>query len=715
MNDEAMNSGVLRLFLARSVAVVGASSNPAKLGHVILANILNGGYEGNVYAVNPKAGEILGLRVYPSVSEIPSSLDLVVVVVPAPFVPGVLREAAGKGARAGIIISGGFREAGREDLEQELLDIVTETGLRLVGPNCQGINYRPNKLCASWPLVTASGSLAVISQSGTVAATLAGWAVDEGLGISATVSLGNQADVCETDLIDFFADDEGSRVIALYLEGAKHGRRFLEAVKRAIPKKPIVVLKSGRTEGGQRAAASHTRSLAGRDDVFDAACRQFGIVRVPDIESLYDSAKALASLDLEGPLPRTGAVSNSGDRVFAVTSSGGCGILATDEAERLGLRVPPLHPEMVTELKEAGLLPTAILSNPLDLTVAPAAHFEATVSIAERYDLADVYLLIFGDPIPGATEVVQRLRERVGSRLVVVYLGGGEVEKTERLRMHAVGIPVFPTPQRAIRAIRDVVWAKRNRVFQKKPGFSIPERMSVHPSNVLLEPEAISLLHDYGIPYPDHGVARSAEEAVDIAARLGYPVVLKIVSPDVIHKSDVGGVVVGIGDGSAVVKAYDRIVTTVREHVPDADSQGVLVSKQAPDGLEVIVGALDDAMFGPTVMFGLGGIFTEVLKDVTFRVAPLERRDAREMMREIRGFRLLEGARGQARYDTEALVELLLAVSRMVTDRPEIKELDLNPVRLFEQGLMPLDVRILFDNPISCAIMPLGCQSPEWQ
>jgi acyl-CoA synthetase (NDP forming) len=457
MSDKATKNGISQLFWARSVAVVGASSNPAKLGHEILANIANGGYEGEVYPVNPKADEILGLPVYPTVGEIPANLDLVVVVVPARFVPGTLREAVGKGATAGIIISGGFRESGREDLEQELLDIVAETGIRLVGPNCQGINYRPNKLCASWPLVTASGSLAVISQSGTVAATLAGWAVDEGLGISATVSLGNQVDVCETDLIDFFVDDEESRVIALYLEGAKDGRRFLEAVKRAIPNKPIVALKSGRTEGGQCAAASHTRSLAGRDDVFDAACRQFGIVRAPDIESLYDSAKALSSLDLNG-----------GDRVFTVTSSGGCGILATDEGERLGLRVEPLPPEAVAELGDAGLLPTAILANPLDLTVAPAAHFEAATSVIERHDLADIYLLIFGDPIPGATEVAQRLKEKVGARVVVAYLGGGEVEKTERFRMHALGIPVFPTPQRAIRAIRDAVWVARSQAFQQE-------------------------------------------------------------------------------------------------------------------------------------------------------------------------------------------------------------------------------------------------------
>lgn len=450
--DEKMMDGVTRLFHARTLAVVGASASPGKLGYEILANIVNGGYQGRLYPVNPKAGEVLGLPAFPSVSACPSSLDLAVVVVPAPLVPGVLREVAAKGAGAAIIISGGFREAGREDLEKEILAISAETGLRLIGPNCQGINYRPNKLCASWPLATAAGSMAVISQSGTVAATLAGWAVDEGLGISATVSLGNQVDVCETDLIEYFSGDKDTRVMALYLEGAKDGRRFLDATRRAIHRMPIVVLKSGRTKAGQRAAASHTSSLAGRDAVFDGACRQVGIVRVADIESLYDSAKALQSLELDG-----------GERVMVVTSSGGCGILATDEAESCKLRVPPLPPEVVKDLGGAGLLPTAILSNPLDLTVAPAEHFEAAVMVAERHSLADTYLLVFGDPIPGAAEVARRLKAKVGARLVIAYLGGGEVEKEERLLAHAAGIPVFPTPQRAIRAIRDAVWAARYR------------------------------------------------------------------------------------------------------------------------------------------------------------------------------------------------------------------------------------------------------------
>ncbi len=310
-------------FTAQSVAVVGASTNPYKLGNVILANILAGGFTGKIFPINPKEQTILGLPVYPSVDDILESIDLAVIVVPASFVPGVLRQSASKGAGAAIIISGGFREAGRLDLEKELLDIVSETGIRIVGPNCQGINYIPNKLCASWPVIVTPGSMAVISQSGTVAATLAGWAEEEAWGISATVSLGNQIDVNETDLLEFFANDVNTHSIALYLEGAKEGKRFLQVAQRIIADKPLIVLKSGRTVGGQRAAASHTKSMAGRDEIFDAACRQFGIVRASDVESLYDMSKALAALK-----------PGNGKRLMIVTSSGGSGILAVDNAEK---------------------------------------------------------------------------------------------------------------------------------------------------------------------------------------------------------------------------------------------------------------------------------------------------------------------------------------------------------------------------------------------
>ena len=438
-----------RFFNARSVAVVGASTNPDKLGHVILANIMAGGYTGHVYPINPKEKEILGTPVLSSIDEIPEKLDLVVIVVPAVLVPGVLRQAAAKGAGAAVIISGGFREAGRIDLEKELLDISTETGIRLVGPNCQGINYVPNKLCASWPLITTPGHMAIVSQSGTVAATLAGWADEEAWGISSTVSLGNQIDVNETDLINTFAEDENIHSVALYLEGAKDGRKFLEASQKMIHKKPLIVLKSGRTAGGQKAAASHTKSMAGRDDIFDAACRQYGIVRANDIESLYDMSKALAALQIE-----------KGNRLMIITSSGGSGILAVDNAEKHGISVPPLPKDVAELLRQADIPSNATLANPLDLTVATAQEYKNALQTLIQADIADLYLLIFGDPIPGAAETAAWLKQEIGPKVAVAYLGGGEVEKEERIRIHKAGIPVFPTPERAIIALSSVVWAQ---------------------------------------------------------------------------------------------------------------------------------------------------------------------------------------------------------------------------------------------------------------
>jgi len=456
-NSEADHTSNLDSFFnARTVAVVGASTNPDKLGHVILANILFGGYTGRVYPINPKEKEILGSAVLSSIDEIPEKLDLVVIVVPAALVPGVLRQAAAKGAGAAIIISGGFREAGRIDLEKELLEISVETGIRMIGPNCQGINYIPNKLCASWPLITLEGSMAVISQSGTVAATIAGWAEEEGWGISTAVSLGNQIDVNETDLINAFAGDDTIKSIALYLEGAKDGRKFLAASENLIANKPLIVLKSGRTAGGQRAAASHTKSLAGRDEIFDAACRQTGVVRANDIESLYDMSKALASLQVSG-----------GNRLMVITSSGGSGILAVDNAEKHGLSVPPLPEAVVAELRHAEIPANATLANPLDLTVATAQEFKNALRVLMQEDLADLYLLIFGDPIPGAAGTAAWLRDQIGSRVAVAYLGGGLVEKEERVILHQAGIPVFTTPERAVVALGSVAWLQKYKNARK--------------------------------------------------------------------------------------------------------------------------------------------------------------------------------------------------------------------------------------------------------
>jgi acetyltransferase len=681
-----------RIFKARSVAVVGVSSDPAKLGYMTLDSILKGGYKGRVYPVNPRGGELLGLKVYKELCQLPGPPDLVVILVPAKFVPGVLREAAGLGVPGAVILSAGFREAGRTDLEEALAVIARETGLRFAGPNIQGINYLPNKLCAMFfPVITTRGPLAVVAQSGSVTAALAEWAAGEGLGISAAVNLGNQADLCESDYLEYFSLDENTRAVALYLEGIKNGRHFLATAAGAALRKPVAVLKAGRTETGRAAASSHTGSLAGRHEVFRGACRQFGLINAGSLDTLYDYAKGLAALKE----PR-------GNRVLSISTSGGMGALAADEAAAEGLVLPPLPAGLVREIQGVGISPLAHLANPADLGYVPSQDFKPVVLLADKYEAADVILLNLGDPMPGMPEVAVELAGSIKAALAVSYTGGGEEERSGRPAMMAAGIPVFPSPERAVRGIGAAVRAARFRRARQAAGEGdialsfpdLPAREGAAKSRLLTEPEAVQYLKQYHIPYPEYGLARSAEDAVGIAAGMGYPVVLKIVSPDVSHKSDSGGVMVGLEGAGQVRDAYEQILCRVLKAVPGAFIEGVLVCRQAPEGLEVIVGALEDEVFGPAIMFGLGGVFAEVFQDVSFRIAPLTPFDAAEMIQETKGYSLLKGIRGQPSRDLKALKQLLLTVSRLVMENRGIGELDLNPVRVYREGLMVLDARM---------------------
>ncbi len=430
-----------KMFYPESVAVIGASADPRKLGHTILKNIIDGGFSGKIYPINPKGGEILGLKVYQSIIDVQDDVDLAVIIIPAKLVPGVMEELGKKGVKAAVIITGGFREAGNEELEEQMLEIAKRNGIRVIGPNCQGINNTHHQLCASWPLITLKGRIAIASQSGTVAAALAQWSQNDGIGFSTFVSLGNKSDVDEVDIIQFFSEDENTAVIALYVEGVKDGRRFIEAAKRC--KKPIVVLKPGVTERGAKAVESHTKSMAGKDVVFEAACRQSGVVRAKNLEELYDFAKAFAYLKTFG-----------GERVLIITSSGGSGILAIDVLESNGLNVFETDEKLKAKLRE--LVPAhAILDNPIDLTGDATAEMYLNVFKAS-FDYADAFLLIFGDPIEGAANAVIEISEiakKEGKTVVVSFLGGGEIEREEVAKMHKHGIPVFPTPERAAKVL----------------------------------------------------------------------------------------------------------------------------------------------------------------------------------------------------------------------------------------------------------------------
>ncbi|MBN1314946.1 MAG: CoA-binding protein [Anaerolineales bacterium] len=442
-----------QIFHAKSVAIVGASSNPKKFGYMTLETLVTAGYQGDIYPINPKAESILGLKAYPSLRSVPYSVELAVIIVPAPFVPKVMREAASIGVKGSVILSAGYRESGFPEREVEIAAIAQETGLRFLGPNIQGINYVPNKLCAMFfPVITLQGPLAIVSQSGTVTAALSQWAEDDGLGISAAVNLGNQTDMGVSEVLEYLAEDEPTKAIALYLEGLRDGRQFLKVAGRVARYKPVAVLKGGRSAAGQASVASHTGSLAGRDEVFSAACRQVGLIRAGDLEGLFDAAKGLATLpDIKGR------------RVLVVSTSGGGNTLAVDEAEKQGLVIPKLPEPFTTELEQLGLPPNAGIDNPLDLASLSPEHFVQAITLADKYDAADLYLIILGDPVEGSVEAIRVLADKVRGGLAVTYFGGGALEKKDGVVIQRLGIPVFSSPERAALGMAAALQASEQR------------------------------------------------------------------------------------------------------------------------------------------------------------------------------------------------------------------------------------------------------------
>ena len=624
---ETLNT-LLPIFKPKSVAVIGASTAPGKLGHDILANLKNGGFSGPLYPINPKAEEILGLKVYKSISDTPAAPELAVVVIPARIVAPTLEQCAAKGVKAAIVITGGFAEAGPdgERLQDELAQVVRKTGLRVIGPNCQGVNMPHERMCASWPLITTKGKIAFASQSGTVGAAFLDMAAAERLGVSGFVSLGNRVDVDEAEVLSYFNQDPHTAVIALYLEGVKRASYFLDALREAT--KPVVILKAGRTVAGSKAAESHTKSMAGTDAIYEALFRKYQVYRADNLEELFDFAKALAYL----PRPQ-------GRRLMITTSSGGAAILAIDEAEKCGLTVPEPNAILKERLRE--MLPAhCAVGNPVDLTgdaiSAPELYKQVMDKTRDDYD---AQVVIFGDPIPGASQQVT-----AGAPEVVVFLGGAEVEREERGKLYEAGIPVFPTPERGIRALAQFFR------FETAPAAApgLP-KVAVAPGlNLLPAGEAAALIAKAGIPAAAAPLARDADEAVALAGQFGYPVVLKIASPEIAHKTDMGGVLLGLENDDEVRHGFDEMMEASKLFERVADIYGATVSPMAkPGGLEVILGTITDPQYGPTLMFGLGGVNTEIYQDVAFCLLPADDAELAELIKRIKGYPLLTGYRGQ--------------------------------------------------------------------
>lgn len=658
-------------FNPASIAVIGASDNPSKYGHEILKNLVQGGYPGALYPINPKTERILGVKCLKSLKDVPGPIDLAVVVIPARVVADAVRECGECGVKGAVVISGGFSEAGPEgeQLQEKLAEAAAEHGVRLIGPNCQGLNNPYHPMCATWPLLTRKGRVAVVSQSGTVGAAMLDWFSEDELGVSGFAGLGNRADINEVDLIEHFESDPNTKVIAAYLEGIKDPGRFQKTLESMT--KPLVILKSGRTPRGRVAAESHTKSLAGADAIYSSLLKRYGVRRAESFEELYDFSKALAYM--KPP---------AGNRIVFITTSGGAAILATDAAEREGIETAPLPGELANALQ--GVVPGhAIRSNPLDLTGdATSKMFKEVIDLSRpHYDTLGV---IFGDPIPDAAQAVTP-----DTNELVVFLGGGDVERIEKQKMHRKGLPVFPTPERAIKALSQLIPPEKKGV---KAAFTLPTatgrtQMGTYDCFEFLESKGFECI----LTRP----ADSPGKAVHLAHRMGFPVALKIDSPDILHKSDCGGVRLNIQSAQQLRAAYAKMMEDVRKSCPSARIPGVVVSAMASPGLELLLGMNRDPQFGPVVMFGLGGLTVELFRDVSMRLLPLTREDAFAMLREIKSAQLLKGFRGHPPVDEAAVVDGLLGLAAIAEAHPEIVEIDLNPVLAYSEGMLVVDARII--------------------
>jgi acetyl coenzyme A synthetase (ADP forming)-like protein len=701
------------LFAPKSVAVIGASTKPDSLGRAVFKNILFHGYTGVVYPVNPKAKSILGVKAYPSVLDIPDEIDLAVIIVPAIAVANVLEECGRKGVRAAIVISAGFKEIGEEGAqrERELQQIAQRYGIALLGPNCLGIiNTDPAvSLNATFaPGMPRQGNIAFISQSGALGIAALEYAQRQKIGLSKFISIGNKADLHENHLLDYLKDDPLSDVILLYVEDLEDPQgfhRLATEITSERPKKiPILAIKSGRTLEGAKAATSHTGALAGSDEVYDSIFMQSGVLRVETIEELFDYAIAFA----QQPLPHlTRSLSASGEgqgevKIAIVTNAGGAGILATDAAVRHGVQLAEFTEETVRKLREL-LPPTVNVANPVDMTGEPNEQRYETVvrTVLEDPNVAGVVVIAAPHILMSleniARHIVRAVQEIHTEKPVLACLMAVTDARPAIEILEEANIPHYSFPERAARALAAMAryreWVHRPRteyrVFtdvQIEQARETIARAKRQGRSLLLEPEAHDVLKAYGFPVLQYRFAKSEDEALHAAREIGYPVVLKIVSPDIAHKVDVGGVKLDIHSDAELRENYRQMLADVQKAKPDARIFGVFVQEFIKGGKETILGLKRDPLFGPLLMFGLGGIYVEALRDVTFRIAPIRELGVHRMIRQIRGFKILEGFRGEPPSDIDAIAECLARLSQLATQLEEIVELDINPLVVFERG-----------------------------
>ncbi|MGQ9683009.1 MAG: acetate--CoA ligase alpha subunit [Anaerolineae bacterium] len=689
-------------FAPRSVAVVGAARTPGKLGYDVLNNVLQYGFQGQVYPINPQATEILGLRSYPTVLDVPAPIDLAVIVVPNKFVPEVIDQCGRKGVKGAVIISAGFKEAGLEGvkLERQVVATAKKYGLRIVGPNCLGVIDTVQSLNASFAAgMPPRGAIAFMSQSGALCTAVLDWALANHIGFSYFVSLGNKSDVDEVDLMEAWDGDQNSRVMIAYVEGLRDGRRFMDVARRVTRRTPVIAVKSGNTEAGSRAVSSHTGSLAGSNRAYDAALRQAGVLRAPSIQDLFDWAIAFANQ----PVLR-------GNRIAIVTNAGGPAIMATDALENFGLKLASLKGDTIERLQSA--LPAAAnCFNPIDvLGDALADRYSLAIEAAFQDPGVDGVMVILTPQVMTRIEETARELARISKQydkpIVSCFMGQEKVTPGVHI-LTAESVPNYPFPERAAGALHAMMEYRKwlERPEQQITSFGVDRdtvkatfaRVREDGRNTLGDAEARAIAQAYGLRVPKSMLAANSDEAVRFAEEIGYPVVMKIASPDILHKSDIGGIKVGVTGAANVRDAFDLLIYRATRYMPEAQIWGVQIQEMVTGAKEIIIGMSRDPQFGPMLMFGLGGIYVEVLKDVTFRIAPLSRQEAQEMVSEIRSLHLLQGVRGERPSDMEAIVDCILRISQLVTEFPEIVELDINPLLVREAGAgaVAVDMRLV--------------------
>lgn len=698
-----LKEDIKHLFEPESVAVIGASSTPGKIGYSVVRNLKNGGYRGRVYPINPKADDILGYKVYPSSSALEEPVDLTVITVPAKLTYDSVKEAVARGTRYITIITSGFGEIGDYETENKIVACAREGGARVLGPNIFGVFSAAGSCNSTFSAGNIlPGNVAILTQSGALGIAMIGKTAANNIGLSVMASIGNKSDLDEADCLEYVIQDKNTRSILMYIEGIKDGIRFMEALKRATAVKPVVILKSGRSERGASAAASHTGSLAGSDEIFDAVIRQCGAARAETLEEAFIWCNFAANT----PPPKK-------DNFVIVTNGGGIGVMATDACDQFGV---PLFDEQ-DKLKStfAPMTPAfGSTKNPVDITGGATSkdYTAALTASAESQDIDGVMALYCETATFDVENLTPMVRETYKKHLeinkpIVYALVGGDAVSESLKSLQKDRIPAFSDVFHAVSAMGTAY--NYQKYLAKEHGKtewahidaakirSVIQKAQSDGRSFLLANEGAEVMKAAGVAIPESSVASSPEEAAAAAEKIGYPVVMKVVSRDILHKSDAGGVILDINNKNEAAAAYDTIVKNCKAHNPKAVIDGIEVSEMVKSGSEFIVGGRVDPAFGPVVMFGLGGIYVEVMKDVVFRALPLSRQEIQSMMGDIKAAALLKGVRGQAPKDTDAVADAILKVATILHECPEITDIEINPVVIYEKGkgLKAVDSRIM--------------------